>query len=139
MLLSVVTHSCCCGRSRLVVPLAFFDPQHRGILDKLKFGNESARQKGRAMLPAMTDEYIDACCRECARLSTASGYLMRWIDTFGLCEAHHHRIAECYKCVDLIAWDNLRSGVKGVGSTMIDHDPESRNPQRISKKSQNGA
>src|SRR5262249_51566754 len=25
--------------------LAFFDPQHRGVLDKLKFGNEGARQK----------------------------------------------------------------------------------------------
>jgi site-specific DNA-methyltransferase (adenine-specific) len=36
---------------------------------------------------------------------------MRWIDTFGLCEAHHQRIADCYKCVDLIAWDNLRMGM----------------------------
>ena len=92
-------------------PLVFFDPQHRGILDKLKFGNEGARQKGRATLPAMTDDYIDACCRECARICTAGGYLMRWIDTFGLCEAHHHRIGDCYKCVDLIAWDNLRMGM----------------------------
>jgi len=25
--------------------LAFFDPQHRGVLDKLKFGNEGARQQ----------------------------------------------------------------------------------------------
>jgi site-specific DNA-methyltransferase (adenine-specific) len=24
-------------------PLAFFDPQHRGVLDRLKFGNEGAR------------------------------------------------------------------------------------------------
>jgi hypothetical protein len=36
---------------------------------------------------------------------------MRWIDTFGLCEAHHHRIADCYKCVDLLAWENLRMGM----------------------------
>ena len=28
-------------------PLVFFDPQYRGVLDKLKFGNEGARQKGR--------------------------------------------------------------------------------------------
>jgi site-specific DNA-methyltransferase (adenine-specific) len=91
-------------------PLVFFDPQHRGILDKLKFGNEGARQKGRAVLPAMTDDYIDIdpCYRDFARFSTAGGYLMRWIDTFGLCEGHHQRIADCYKCVDLIAWDNLR-------------------------------
>jgi len=25
-------------------PLVFFDPQYRGVLDKLKFGNEGARQ-----------------------------------------------------------------------------------------------
>jgi hypothetical protein len=34
-------------------PLAFFDPQHRGVLDRLKFGNEGARQRGRAKLPAI--------------------------------------------------------------------------------------
>jgi site-specific DNA-methyltransferase (adenine-specific) len=27
--------------------LAFFDPQHRGVLDKLAFGNEGARQRER--------------------------------------------------------------------------------------------
>src|SRR5262249_54978165 len=57
-------------------PLIFFDPQHRDVLDKLQYGNEGARQKGRAKLPAMTDSYIDACCREGVRLLTPSGYLM---------------------------------------------------------------
>ena len=33
-------------------PLVFFDPQHRTVLDKLSYGNEGARQKGRANLPA---------------------------------------------------------------------------------------
>ena len=42
----------------------FFDPQHRGVLDKLAYGNEGARQKGRVGLPAMTSDYIDATCRE---------------------------------------------------------------------------
>ena len=89
-------------------PLAFFDPQHRGMLDKLKFGNEGARQKGRAKLPAMSESYIDEVCREAVRVLAPSGYLLRWIDTFGLCEGHHLRIADAIKCVDLIAWDNLR-------------------------------
>jgi hypothetical protein len=31
-------------------PLVFFDPQHRAVLDKLAFGNEGARQRGRAQL-----------------------------------------------------------------------------------------
>jgi site-specific DNA-methyltransferase (adenine-specific) len=68
-------------------PLVFFDPQHRTVLDKLSYGNEGARQKGRANLPAMTDSYIDACCREVARLLIPSGYLMRWVDTYCLGEA----------------------------------------------------
>src|SRR3974390_3083623 len=39
-------------------PLVFFDPQHRAVLDKLKFGNECARQRGRAGLPTMSEDYI---------------------------------------------------------------------------------
>ena len=91
-------------------PLVFFDPQHRAVLDRLKFGNEGERQKGRAKLPAMTNDYIDACCREAARVLSPSGYLMRWVDTFGLCEAQHLQIADIIQCVDLIAWDNCRIG-----------------------------
>jgi site-specific DNA-methyltransferase (adenine-specific) len=90
--------------------VVFFDPQHRAVLDKLQYGNEGVRQKGRAMLPAMTDSYIDACCREAARLLTQSGYLMRWVDTFTLCEARYLPITDVIKPVDLIAWDSLRMG-----------------------------
>src|SRR5215510_7116402 len=68
--------------------VAFFDPQHRAVLDKLKFGNEGERQRGRAGLPAMTEEYIDTCCLEIARVLKPSGYCMRWLDTFCLVEAH---------------------------------------------------
>ena len=35
---------------------------------------------------------------------------MRWIDTYGLCSAHHLRVADILPCVDLIAWDNQRPG-----------------------------
>jgi site-specific DNA-methyltransferase (adenine-specific) len=91
-------------------PLVFFDPQHRAVLDKLKFGNEGARQRGRAGLPAMTEEYIDTVCSEIARVLKPSGYLMRWIDTFGLVESHHLRIARIMP-VDLIAWDSMRIGM----------------------------
>jgi site-specific DNA-methyltransferase (adenine-specific) len=93
----------CCTR------LVFFDPQHRGVLDKLKYGNEGARQRERARLPQMADDYIDACCREAGRVLRPSGYLLRWTDTFHLCEGDHRRIAEL-ECVDRIAWDSLRMG-----------------------------
>lgn len=91
-------------------PLVFFDPQHRGVLDHLQYGNEGSRQRGRAKLPSMTSNYIDACCREAVRVLKPSGYLLRWIDTYHLCEADHLRIADICRCVDLIAWDSLRPG-----------------------------
>ena len=90
--------------------LVFFDPQYRGVLDQLQYGNEGARQKGRFALPAMTGDYIDQCCREAARVLAPGAYLLRWSDTFHLCEGDHLRIADVLKCADLIAWDNLRPG-----------------------------
>jgi site-specific DNA-methyltransferase (adenine-specific) len=59
----------------------------------------------------MTEDYIDACSREIARALVPSAYCIRWVDTYGLCEAHHRRVADCLKCVDCIAWDNLRPGM----------------------------
>jgi site-specific DNA-methyltransferase (adenine-specific) len=59
----------------------------------------------------MGADYIDACCREIARVLVPSGYCMRWLDTYGLCEAHHLGVADCLKSVDLIAWDNSRLGM----------------------------
>jgi site-specific DNA-methyltransferase (adenine-specific) len=91
-------------------PLAFFDPQHRAELDKLKIGNEGERQRGRCRLPQMSESYINQCSREIARILVPSGYCMRWTDTFGLGEGHHLRIGDVLKCVDIIAWDNLRPG-----------------------------
>jgi len=102
--------SCCCNPCRIAVHRWFFDPQHRDTLDRLKYGNEGARQKGRALLPAMTSDYVDACCREAARILRLSGYLLQWVDTFRLCETYHLRTADVLKCVDLIAWDSQRIG-----------------------------
>jgi site-specific DNA-methyltransferase (adenine-specific) len=92
-------------------PLAFFDPQYRGVLDKLAFGDESARQRGRAGLPAMSEAYIDDCLREIANVLMPSGYCMLWCDTFNICEANHLRVADVLKAVDLIAWDSVRIGM----------------------------
>jgi site-specific DNA-methyltransferase (adenine-specific) len=88
--------------------LIFFDPQHRENLDHLKYGNEGSRQRGRCGLPQMSSEYIDACCREAARVLTPGGYLMRWQNAFQVGRGHQLRIADVLQCVDLIAWDNQR-------------------------------
>jgi site-specific DNA-methyltransferase (adenine-specific) len=92
-------------------PVVFFDPQHRAMLDKLQYGNEGARQKGRAGLPAMSDSYILDCLREGARVLIPSGYLMLWSDTYNLMQARHLQIADICQPVDLIAWDNLHMGM----------------------------
>ena len=92
-------------------PLVFFDPQHRENLDKLKYGNEGARQKERCLLPAMSTDYIDGCCHEAARTLLPSGYLMLWQNAFGLVQGHHLRLADVLQCVDLIAWDNQHLGM----------------------------
>ena len=74
-------------------PLVFFDPQFREGLDKQKYGNEGVgRQRRRAQLPAMSGDYIDAVCREAARVLRPSGYLMRWMDAFALVEGVHLRL-----------------------------------------------
>jgi len=134
-------------------PLVWFDPQHRAVLDRLKFGNEGERQRGRAQLPAMTEVYIDAVCTEIARVLTPSGYLMHWVDTFRLVEGHHLRIPrEVLTPVDLIAWDSLRPGMgkrsrrRGdyllvlqkppikAGSTWRDHSIASRWTEKVDRK-----
>lgn len=44
-----------CSLPDACTPSVFFDPQHRAVLDRLKFGNEGAHQRGRADLPPMTE------------------------------------------------------------------------------------
>ena len=61
---------------------AFFDPQHRSTLDRLHYGNEGARQKLRCALPAMSDSYIEQCCRDIARVLRPHGYLFLWATPF---------------------------------------------------------
>jgi site-specific DNA-methyltransferase (adenine-specific) len=89
----------------------FFDPQHRSTLERLGYGNEGARQKQRCALSAMSDSYIDECCREIARVLRPSGYLFLWGDVFRLCRGDHLRVADTLPAVDLIAWDNGRFGM----------------------------
>lgn len=88
--------------------LVFFDPQHRENLDKLKYGNEGARQRERCLLPQMSTEYIDRCCRESARALMPGGYLTLWQNAFQVCQACPLRLRDVLQCVDLIAWDNQR-------------------------------
>jgi site-specific DNA-methyltransferase (adenine-specific) len=77
----------------------------------LKYGNEGARQKQRCLLPAMTDSFIEQCCREIARVLRPSAYLFIWVDAFRLCRGDHLPLKDVLPCVDLIAWDHGRFGM----------------------------
>jgi len=96
------------------VKLAFLDPQYRGVLDKQKYGNEGERQKGRALLPQMTDEQIADLVTGIQHVLKPSGHLVLWVDKFAMVEASHYTWAQDAKelrRVDLIAWNKIAPGM----------------------------
>lgn len=94
------------------VKLCFFDPQYRGVLDKMRYGNEGKRQKGRSELAQMSQEAIIAFIKEIYRVIESSSYLMLWIDKFHLCEGVGAWIDGLeLKIVDLITWDKGKMGM----------------------------
>jgi site-specific DNA-methyltransferase (adenine-specific) len=93
--------------------LGFFDPQYRELLERQRYGNEGvSRQSVRAQLPAMSASYIHEVVAEFARVLRPSGYLMRWLDKFVLCEGRHLCVPfDALKVVDLIGTDTGRIGM----------------------------
>jgi site-specific DNA-methyltransferase (adenine-specific) len=95
------------------IPLVFFDPQYRAILDKQKYGNEGEnRGKRRSELPQMTEDIITEFIREIERILIPSGHLMLWIDKYILCDGFSKYIAGSqFETVDLITWNKDRMGM----------------------------
>lgn len=95
-----------------VVTAVFFDPQYRGIMDKMKYGNEGQRQKERAILEQMSDETIKLFIDEINRVLSPSGHLFLWIDKFHLCEGTAAWTKDTsLSIVDLITWDKGKIGM----------------------------
>ncbi len=94
-----------------VVSCVFFDPQYRGVLDKLRYGNEGKRQIARAKLSQMSEETIHSFLEEIARVLRPSGHLFFWIDKFHLCEGVKQYVPENMQIVDLITWNKERLGM----------------------------
>lgn len=94
------------------IPLVFFDPQYRHILDKQAYGNEGERQKQRSQLPQMTEAIICQFLNEIWRILIPSGHLMLWIDKFILCSCLHSLLAHSeLQIVDMITWNKQRMGM----------------------------
>jgi site-specific DNA-methyltransferase (adenine-specific) len=95
-----------------VITAVFFDPQYRGIMDKMKYGNEGQRQKERAVLQQMNEETIKSFIEEINRVLIPTGHLFLWIDKFHLCEGTAYWTkGTSLSIVDLITWDKGKIGM----------------------------
>ena len=94
--------------------VVFFDPQYRGVLDKLSYGNEGkSRGKERASLNQMDEETIKMFLKEIERVLRPSGYLFLWVDKFHLVEGVKPWISDIQSLdlVDMITWDKQKIGM----------------------------
>jgi site-specific DNA-methyltransferase (adenine-specific) len=96
------------------VDAVFLDPQYRGVLDKMDYGNEGERQKGRSLLPQMGFEDIVMFAQNSIDVLKPSGYLFLWIDKFHLCEGTHldwFKEIDESNLVSMITWNKLSFGM----------------------------
>lgn len=96
------------------VKVVFFDPQYRGVLDKMSYGNEGkSRGKDRCSLTQMTPEIIEKFLIEIENVLTPSGYLFLWVDKFHLCEGVKDWFENIptMEIVDMITWDKQKIGM----------------------------
>ena len=94
------------------IPTAFFDPQYRGVLDHLSYGNEGKnRGKERSSLPQMI-EVIPDFIQELSRILIPSGHLFLWIDKFHLLEGFQEWLNDTpLHIVDMLTWNKDRMGM----------------------------
>ena len=95
------------------VAAVFFDPQYRGLLDFLNYGNEGeGRGKARCDLPQMTEEQIISFIKEIDRVLRPSGHCFLWIDKYHLMQSVPKWIEETkLHIVDMITWEKGKLGM----------------------------
>ena len=101
----------CLGNLR--IKTAFFDPQYRGVLDKLKYGNEGVnRGKARHELIQMSEKTIIKFIKKLNNVIIPSGHLFLWIDKFHLCQGILDWFIDTdLSLVDMIVWDKQKIGM----------------------------
>ena len=96
------------------IKILFFDPQYRGVLNKLSYGNEGKKRgKARSELPQMEDETISAFLCKIERVLIPSGYLFLWVDKFHLVEGISSWLLQTPQLfsVDMITWNKEKMGM----------------------------
>ncbi|MDE0343008.1 MAG: DNA methyltransferase [Deltaproteobacteria bacterium] len=109
----------CDGRELLAalkpetIPLCVFDPQYRGVLDKLRYGNEGvSRGRRRSELPQMNEETISEFVAGISSALIPSGHLFLWVDKFHLCKGIRTWLGDGgLEVVDLVTWNKGRMGM----------------------------
>ena len=95
------------------IPAAFFDPQYRGVLDKLGYGNEGeGRGNARCLLEQMPEDTIRNFVTGIDRALIPSGHLFLWMDKFHLCTGFSQWLdGTKLDVVDMLTWDKCRIGM----------------------------
>ena len=94
------------------VSVVFFDPQYRGVLEKMNYGNEGERQIERSKLIQMNEKTIISFVREIDRVLAKSGHLFLWVDKFHLCEGISLWLKKTdLAIVDMVVWNKSRIGM----------------------------
>ena len=96
-----------------VIPVAFFDPQYRGVLDKMAYGNEGkTRGQRRSALEQMSEQTIGDFIKAIDRVLIPSGHLFLWMDKFHLCNGFRKWLdGTGLDVVDLVNWDKCKIGM----------------------------
>ena len=100
--------------SKNTIPVVFFDPQFRGVYDKMKYGNEdTSRNNARVKLPQMDEATITNFIKEVSRILIPSGHLFLWIDKFHLCSGDFNNWGDGtpLSVVDMLTWDKTKFGL----------------------------
>lgn len=96
------------------ISCCFFDPQYRGVLDTMGYGNEGERQSGRVGLPQMSDDFIRTCLTEIDRVLAPSGHLFLWCDNYSVVSGLSSRwivSSTGLNIVDMITWNKMKIGM----------------------------
>ncbi|MFZ3584468.1 DNA methyltransferase [Loktanella sp. DJP18] len=92
--------------------VVFFDPQYRGVMDKMKYGNEGQRQRRRFEMEQMPEEMIVSFFQDIDRVLRPSGHLFLWVDKFHLCEGiSNWTMGTRLEIVDLLTWNKGKIGM----------------------------
>lgn len=95
------------------IPIVFFDPQYRGVLDHLSYGNEGvSRGRRRSELVQMSEADIAEFVHDINRVLLASGHLFLWIDKFHLMTGFRDwLVGTSLDVVDMVTWDKGKIGM----------------------------